>query len=48
MCRRKINGFSDLILSKADDFFGLADALCIFELKAPETAFAGPSRLWLC
>jgi len=37
MCKKKINGFSDLILGKADDF-GLADALCIFELKAPETA----------
>jgi hypothetical protein len=37
MSKKKINGFSDLILGKTDEF-GLADALCIFELKAPETA----------
>jgi hypothetical protein len=37
MSKKKINGFSDLILGKTDEF-GLADALCIFELKTPEAA----------
>jgi hypothetical protein len=37
MSKKEINGFSDLILGQTNDF-DLADALCIFELKAPETA----------
>ena len=37
MSEKKIIGYSDLILCKTGGF-GLADALCIFELKAPEIA----------
>ena len=37
MSEKKIKGHSDVILGATEDF-DLADALCIFELKAPETA----------
>jgi len=36
MSKKEIHGYSDLILG-AIEGFDLADALCIFELKAPET-----------
>ncbi len=37
MSKKKIKGFTDLVLCESNDC-GLADALCIFELKAPQKA----------